>query len=109
MAAGDTNVGSTPNTVEKIIKKNGVKLQKEDFKNFKKLIKSKGKRIQHKNMFMHQCLVHDLEYNTELEELDFFMLKHKDREDHEEEIVLSARLEYGCVLMVAGAILEFTG
>ncbi|CCB87636.1 putative uncharacterized protein [Parachlamydia acanthamoebae UV-7] len=103
------NMDEMLNIVEQKIKKSGIKIQKDDFKKFKKLIKLKEKRINHKHAYMADCLAYDIEYNAELEYLDFLQKSKNDLKNPEEEILISARLEVGWSLILAGVLAEVVG
>ncbi|CCB85953.1 MULTISPECIES: hypothetical protein [Parachlamydia] len=103
------NMDEMLNIVEEKIKKSGIKIPKEDFKKFKKFIKLKKKRVDHKYAYMKDCLAYGIEYNAELEYLDFLQKSKNDPKNPEEEILISARIEVGCSLLVAGVLAEVVG
>ena len=84
------NLDKQLDQVEKAIKASGGKLNKDEMKNIRKILKKKEKRLNHKAMHMANCLEFGMTYNADEEELLFssqYMAKHgddKDTDDKEE-------------------------
>lgn len=88
--------------LEKNFKKQGG--NKNDFKQFKKVVKSKAKRHHHKVAYMTDCLAYNVEYDSELEDLNF-KLNYSSQEYDEDEIILSAQVEVGLTMALCGGFL----
>lgn len=69
------NLDKELDNVENEIVKNGGNLKKDDFKKIRKLIKHKEKHSRHQVIYMTDCIANGIEYNAELEFLDF-IVKH---------------------------------
>lgn len=80
----------------------------EDFKKFRKIVKSKMKRHSHRVDYMADCLANGIEYNAELENLDF-ILNYSSHKQDEKEIILSAQVEVGLTMALCGGLLWFLG
>lgn len=88
--------------IERDFRKKGGSL--EDFKKFKKIIKSKLKRHNHNVKYMADCLASGIEYSAELENLNF-ELNCSTHNPDENEIVLSPLVEVGLTLALCGGLL----
>lgn len=99
------NLDSLFDAIDVEIKKNGQKPDKTKLSFIKKLIKKKESKINHKVMFMANCIEMGIGYDAELEHLSF-IAKHK--EDKEKDIGLGdipIDLSIGIVCCVCGGVL----
>jgi hypothetical protein len=101
------NMDDLLKVVENSINKNGINIKKEDFKKFKKKINVRAKYVEHVNAYMALCISSNSIYD--LEDLKLDLLANFKFAVEEDVDIISAKIEYGCLLMLSGAILEFTG
>lgn len=92
--------------IEQDIKNDGGKLKKDEFKKIRKIIKDKEKRSDHKAMYMADCMAYGIEYNTEVENLNF-ILKHGHDKDENKEVDLPIRVTIGVTVALCGLFLMF--
>lgn len=96
------DIDSQLDTVEKKLKSSGVNVDKKDFKEVRKIIKKKHKRIEHRVEYMQQCLELGIDFNQENESL-LYEMKHG--KDDDKKTTVPVKLAYGVSLMCAGGFL----
>lgn len=101
------NLENQLDQIEKEIKKDGGKLKKDEFKKIRKIIKDKEKRSNHKAMYMADCMAYGIEYNTEIECLNFMAKHGHDMDEEKEEVVLPIRVTIGVTVALCGLFLMF--
>ncbi len=89
-------------TVESEIKKSGTKIPKKEFKELRKFLKKKEKKLQHKAQYLETCLLNpEMTYNLEDEEL-LFAARHGNDDKGDTEIVIPIRLTVGVTIALIG-------
>lgn len=94
------------------VQKQGVKIDSHTKKEVKKIIKEKGKRYDHKALYMANCMIYDVEYDSQLEEQTYLMNagimlaakaeKDKDRKEDDNDVIIPVKLIVGVTGALAG-------
>lgn len=92
------------------VQKQGVKVDSCTKKEVKKIIKEKGKRYDHKALYMTNCIMDNMEYDSQIEEQTYLMnagimLAAKAGKDHKEdgkEVIIPVKLVVGVTGALAG-------
>lgn len=88
--------------VESEIKKKGAKIPKKEFKELRKILKKKEKKLQHKAQYLETYLLDpEMTYNQEDEEM-LYTARHGHDDKEEIEIVIPIRLTVGVTLALVG-------
>lgn len=101
------NLDKQLDQIEKDIKKDGGKFKKEEFNKIRKIIKDKEKRSNHRAMYMADCIAYGIEYNAEVETLNFMAGHGHDKDEEKEEVVLPIRVTIGVTVALCGLFLMF--
>lgn len=93
--------------IEKDIKANGGKLEKNEMKTIRKTIKNKQKRIDHKTSYMTDCLEYEIPYNADEENFLFIARHGEERKDGILENDMPLRVTIGVTVALCGLFLYF--
>jgi hypothetical protein len=89
------------------VKNQGVKVDSNMQKEIRKIIKEKGKRYAHRSLYMEQCVIHDLEFDSLQEEALFFqneaiLFSARSSKSKDPEVVVPLKLAVGVTGALAG-------
>lgn len=99
--------------IEREAKKQGAQFKKGEIKQIKKELNRKGKKHNHRAMFLYECNLHDIEFNQDQCDLDFdLLLARKASKDHhgkedDKEIKVPIRVSIGITASLCGYFLSF--
>lgn len=102
------NLDKELSQIEKDIKAGGGKLEKDEMKRIRKIIKQKEKRVSHKAMYMASCLELDLLFDAKEEHSLFLTMYSQDKDkDDNKEVCVPLRVTIGVTVALCGLFLFF--
>lgn len=91
--------------IEKEMKKSGAKFSKDEFKQVKKAIEKKEKRLDHKDLYMQDCIEYGIDFD---EDVELFLYEKKHGKDEEKsEMCMPIRVTIGVSVALCGLFLFF--